>query len=485
MKNVSERQRRKILTGNLWKVVVSITFPLFCYNILNSFYGLIDSVMVANISSADVSAVSTINQIKNLISSLGSGLAAGGGIIVSRLYGSGDFKESKKFANIVFTLGLILCGFLIIFLMPFANQVLYLCQVPEELITISDSYFRLQLVEQAIIVINCIFIALEKSKGNTRIVFIVNFIIMAVKLSLNSIFIYLLNVKDLVYVELSSIIAQSVMLIIGCFYLFNKNNPFQISFKYLSLKWQYVKRILIISLPLFLGKFVISFGKVSVNAMCKNYGPLTVGALGVSNNICGLITSGTSSFEDSESSIVSQNIGNRNLKRTIKTFLVSLSLCCIWGIGGYICVRFIFQDAIINLFNINQNNTTLEFVTLIKKIFFYDSLTIPALMINSAVLGLLYGYGQTFLSTVNNLLRIFTRIGVLWYLQTFHPEMGSEACGISMGISNITIACFALIFLIIFLIKLKIKGYKGMHLNDPEPQMIEKDGILVRIENEN
>ena len=102
---------------------------------------------------------------------------------------------------------------------------------------------------------------------------------------------------------------------------------------------------------------------------------------------------------------------------------------------------------------------------MIKNIFYYDCLTIPALAINCAVLGILYGYGQTFLATINNVIRIVTRISVLWYLQSFHPEIGAEAAGISMGISNILIACSALIFLTIFFIKVKVKGYKGMRFS--------------------
>ena len=300
---------------------------------------------------------------------------------------------------------------------------------------------------------------------------------MAIKLTLNAIFIYLIKVDNLIWIEVSSLIAQSLIFIIGLLTMFNKNNIFNISIKNLNLKFEHVKKIIIISFPLFLGKFVMSLGKVTVNAMCEAYGALTVGALGISNNMCGLITSGTSSFEDSESSIVSQNLGNKNMKRTIKVFINTLIISCIWGLTGFILMRFVFLDEIIMLFN--TKNESLEFVNMIKNIFYYDCLTIIALMINSAVLGLLYGYGQTFLATLSNLLRIGTRIGVLWFLQTFHPEIGAEAAGISMGISNILIAIFAIVFLIIFLIKIKIKGYKGCHFNDPEPIMIEKDGILI------
>ena len=48
-----------------------------------------------------------------------------------------------------------------------------------------------------------------------------------------------------------------------------------------------------------------------------------------------------------------------------------------------------------------------------------------------------------------------------------------------MGISNILIACSALIFLTIFFIKVKVKGYKGMRFSDEEPKMVEVDGMLI------
>ena len=479
-KVLDEKARRLILTGNIWRVVISITMPLFFYQLINSFYSLVDQIMVAQIGQDSVSAVATLTQIKGCIMAFGSGLASGGAIIVSRLYGAGKIDESKKNANVMFSIALITSLLILLVFLPTSTAILRLCHVPSELIEISDLYFKLQLIEQVIIIFNGIFIGLEKSKGNTKIIFVTNIIIMVVKLLLNTILIYGFKVSNLAWVEFASIVSQLVLFVIAVTKLFSKSNIFKISFKTLSLKWSCVKKILLISLPLFLGKFVINLGKVAVNAMCEVYGALTVGALGISNNMCGVITNPGNSMEDSESSIVSQNLGNKNMKRTIKVFWVCMAIMAIWSVIGFLCVRVFFQDQILNLFN--TKNTSPEFIQMIKDIFYYDCLTIPSLAINAIILGLLYGYGQTFLATVNNILRIATRIGTLWYLQTFHPETGAQAAGISMGISNICIAVFAIIFLIIFLIKIKIKGYKGMKLSDPEPEMIEVDGILVRKE---
>lgn len=480
---IDEKHRREVLTGNLWKVVIYITAPLFLYQLINQFYNIIDQMMVSSINSESVSAVATIAQIKNLLASLGSGLTAGGVIFVARLYGAGDIQKARKSANVLFTMSLIIIALIIGVFMPFSTAILNVAKVPNELISISKTYFQLQLIEQVIMVINNLFIALERTKNNTKIIFISNILIMIVKLIFNVIFIYGLKVTNLAYVEVSSLIAQVTMMIIGCIYLFNKNNIFKLSFKELSLKWEIVKKIIIISFPLFLGKFIMSLGKVTVNAMCGVYGALTVGALGISNNLCGVVTTPCLTFEESTSAMVSQNLGSKNMKRCLKIFLVSSTYVLIWATIGFLCVRVIFLDQIISLFNLK--NDSLEFVTMIKEIFYYDCLTIPALAINTAILGILYGYGQTFLATINNLLRISTRIFVLWFLQKYHPEIGWEAAGISMGISNIAIAIFAIIFLIIFLIKIKTKGYKGMRFKDTEPEFIEVDGILVNKEEAN
>ncbi|MBR5144056.1 MAG: hypothetical protein IKW53_03295, partial [Clostridia bacterium] len=116
-------------------------------------------------------------------------------------------------------------------------------------------------------------------------------------------------------------------------------------------------------------------------------------------------------------------------------------------------------DQIIGLYNQNEMaEGAAEFLALIKSIHRYDSLSILALAVNSAVLGVLYGYGKTKMTMVLNISRVFLfRIPILWYFQTFHKEIGAEAAGLSMGISNICIAIASLICLGVFLWKIKAR----------------------------
>ena len=111
---------------------------------------------------------------------------------------------------------------------------------------------------------------------------------------------------------------------------------------------------------------------------------------------------------------------------------------------------------------------------MVKEIFKYDSLSILALGFNAAVLGLLYGFGKTGLSTVLNFSRIGSRIVILIFLHNVFPDLSPTTCaGLSMGISNTVILVLSVVFLVIFLINLKKKGYNGIKLTDPEPEVSE------------
>ena len=458
------KRRDRILNGNLWVTIISICAPIFLYNLFNSFYAIIDAVVVSKINATSVSAVASLSQIQNLLSSLGSGLAAGGGIIVARLFGAGDMEKARFHSNQTIGLSNIIIALLLGICIPFAVPIMRFSGVPDELISIGTSYFIVQIITLAFVFYNSVFMSMQKAKGNTKIMLWLNILTMMVKLSLSFLFVWEMNMLNIVWVAVATLIGQMVMFVILLSMMLKKDNVFIIDFSELKPKWESSRKILSMSLPIFLGKFVFSFGKVSINKMCKEYGALVVGALGVSNNINGMVTTPINSFEEGTSTIISQNIGAGNIKRAIKTFSYSFALATALGIVGYILVRFVCQDAIINLYNQNTSATdTAEFLALIKSIHRYDSLSILALAVNAAVLGVLYGFGQTKTTMVLNISRVFVfRIPVLWYFQTFHKEIGAEAAGISMGISNICIAIASLSCLAFFLLKLKKKGKEGM-----------------------
>lgn len=487
----SAKKRKMILSGDLFKTVLIICAPIALYNFFNSFYNLLDSIICASISSDSVSQVAALGQIKGCISALGGGLAAGGAIIVARHYGAGDLKKAKKNSSVLFLLGIIVSLIVIALLVPSARFIISLCQVAN----ITDNtvnYFRLQLVELAFVTINTIFIGLEKAKGNTKQILLLNVMVLIVKLTLNVIFVYGMKVDNIMWIEFATILGQLTLFAVAIKTLFSKKNILKCSVREFSLRKEYVLPIIKISIPIFLGKFVMSLGKVVVNAICGFYYNITtdgliVGALAVSNNLSGLVTSPTNAFEEGGSTIVSQNLGAKNMRRALKSFWKNLLIVAVVSAIGFVLVRFVFLDNLIDLFSKKTDMSGLTETEImaelqkqeslkryIKEIFVYDCLSIPALGLTASVLSLLYGFGKTALSSVLNFCRIGTRIIVLWICHDVF-NMDYTAAGISMGISNIMIFVLAVVFLLIFYIDLKKKGYRGMHIDDPEPKMVELD----------
>ncbi len=478
MARMDEKRREMILKGDLLKTIIIICMPLALYQFFNSCYNLLDQIICAQISVTAQNAVSSIGQIKSAFSSFGAGLAAGGGVLVSRYYGAGEVNKARHASSNLFFMSIVLSVILMVILIPLAEPLMRLCQIAEDSIAIGVGFFRLQLLELAFVSLNSVFIGLEKAKGNSKIVLKLNILVLLVKLALTVLFVFGFNLKDIIFVELATIIGQMVLTGIGLYYLFGKNNVIRLSLKMLLPKMEYSIKILKLSIPIFLGKFVMSLGKVVVNGMCGSYwntatDGLIVGTLGVSNNMAGLITSPTNSFEEGESSVVSQNLGNKNIKRAVKAFTKTLILTAIISVLGYVLMRFVFVDQLVELFT-SADSKSDTYKQMVKEIFEWDSLSIISLGITAAVLGLLYGFGQTGLSTILNLSRIGSRIVILFIMHQYLPDMSPTLCaGLSMGISNTIILIVSLTFLGIFMLRIKKHGYKGMKLTDPEPEMTE------------
>lgn len=471
MENAQQEKRKQILSGNLWKIIFYILFPLFLYKFTTSFFQVVDSLMVSNISDESVSSVSQVNQIKNFISCFGSGIAGGTAIIVSRLFGEGNIESAKKHANVGFFIELILGALTLVIILPFANFILKGFNVSDEILDMSSSYFRVATIEIILTYINTYFIAVKRSSGRTKSILYLNLLVMAIKLGLNALFVYVLKVDSIIYIALASVIANGVMTVIGLIMLFKKDFIFRINPREWMPTGKILKDIIIISIPLILSQGVIDLGKVIFNSICASYGLLAVGALGVSNHLTGVASNPFSAVQDGEASIISANVGNKNLKRCLKTLGICLIFAVGWATISFLCIRVFFEDQIISLFN--HENTSVEFVNDIKEILMFDCITIPTLIICDTCLGFLLGFGKTFMATVINIVRIASRIASILIMKYCFPELGIMSIGIAMGISNASIMLVSVVSLTIALITIKRKGYKGMRFSDPEPEYIE------------
>lgn len=452
---LTDHERRElILTGNLWRVVLMISLPLALYNSFNQLFGIFDTMIAAQLGADSVSAIAYLNQIQIMMNSFGGAIAVGGSIIIARHIGAGALDAARKTISTLFALALVIGLIILTVMVPFAEEILRLSGAPEELIVVGLNYFRVEIVMIVIMFINSVFIAIEKAKGKTQSLFLLNVCVMILKLSLTLFFVNVLG-YGVTMMAVASLIAHGVITLYAIRVLFDKKTDLKFSFKEISLSKVIIKPVFGLSLPIFFEKFLFSFGKVIVNAMSAGYGSNVVGALGISNTLGGIVTSPTNGIGDGAASVISQNVGNKNTKRALEAFKITFIINMIIGTVGFILMT-LFMDWIIGFYA----GGNLSFAREIHNIYYYERIAAITLAMSSSVMGLLYGFGFTRFALYLSMLRLFAfRIPTLYFMMHF-TNLGSESVGIAMMVSNGLVGFASLIAAWIIIKRIKNGDYQ-------------------------
>lgn len=435
------------MNGNLLAVLLYISAPLIVLNLFTYVYGIIDMVVVADKGGDVLSAVVMANQLQNLFTTLGGGLATGGSIMVSRFIGRNDYPSAKSAANTFLTVAAVISLAFVGIILPFTDPLLRAAQFDDRLLAVGRSYFAVQVITAGVGIFNSTFLSFEKSRGATTNVLFINLVVMAVKIALTLLFVQAYDL-DVVWIALSTLFANLIITSYAAVNLIRRKYLFAYSFKNNRFKADILKPYVRLSMPVFLGKFVFSFGKVIVNALGTQYNRFAPGALGVSNNVAGAVTNVTSATEEAISTVVSQNIGARNNRRALKCFWVALALDIAIALIGTFILNFI-SGWLAGFFSQGGDVTAEEAEyqrRLIEEIFRYELVGIPFLGVNAASMGFIYGLGYTKLSLVFNLSRLFVlRLPVVMIMLFCFYDFGPGGLGLGMLVSNVGVGVVSFI----------------------------------------
>lgn len=429
--------REYALTAHPLRVLLMVCGPLAVYQALQQIFKILDMLMAAHVGSDAVSAVAVFSQITLMITAVGGGLAAGGCIKISEAYGQGDYELVQKRTSTLYALVVIAGLVLMAALVPFARPFLRLLRTPEELIAAGVGYFRVEILSLIAGFFNSVYIAVERSRGHSRRIMALNLLVIAVKLGLSALFIYALE-GGVVMIAWATLLSQAVLLACAAAGMAQDEGVFRFSLSSVSPRGNTLLPILRLSYPVTAEKMLFAGGKVIVNSMSGRYGPLTAGALGVSNNIGGLTTNWHSGMLDGASAVISQNRGAGMRGRTVQLFYWLLAADVAIGVIGLAVVGPALPW-IASVFAQSKSGLDQAFLNMIVGIHRWEMLGYVTLGVNSAVNALMLGCGYAKRTMLLNLARVFAfRIPVLWYLQNYTP-MGPEAVGVTMMVSNIAV----------------------------------------------
>ena len=442
------KKRQFFLEGNILKAVLSVCLPMALFQLINELFRVFDLVITSQINPESVSAVSFFNQLNNSIVSVGTGLSIGAGILIAGLYGAGEYERLKTTVNTTFFMAGAAALVLVAGLILGARPILRLANTPAQLVEIGLNYYRITALNLFFTFFNNVYIAIEKARGNGSKIMRINFAMALTKFSFSAFFVLVLH-QGIVMIGVATLLSNLVVTAIGLYNLRNPEDVFGLSFRYVRLKNDIVKKIVSISLPVIAEKFSFSAGKVVVNSVGVNYGTQTVGALGVSNSVSALSTVPAGSIGDGGASIIRQNIGSGKKDRALKVFKSVFLVDVAWGTLGFL-LTWIFLNPILSVFS----GGDAVFAQLIRQIFLLEMLSNIFLAVHAAIMALLYAFGYTKLSFGINFARLFIfRLPILFALKQFTALSGGTAMGIVMMVSNGLTGLFALLVAMVVLRK--------------------------------
>lgn len=461
-----ESFRKYALTASPLKVLLTVCGPLALYQALQTIFKVLDSLLAAHISADAVSAVACLSQITLMITALGGGLAIGGSIKISEAYGQGNYELVRKRVATLYAMAVITSLVIVVTLVPFAEFFLRLLKTPEALIETGAGYFRVEILSLVVSFFNTVYIAIERSRGHAKKILVLNTVIIVLKLVLSALFVYVME-SGVIMIAVATLAGQMVLLMYALFTMPRDEGAFRFSMKNIRWKGDTIGPILNLAYPVSAEKVLFAAGKVTINTMSGMYGDLTVGALGISNNIGGLTTSWHSGLLDGASSLISQNRGAGKYRRTLHIYYYLIGLDVLVGVIGIIGVQ-LGLPWLASVFAQSKNNFDPVFRDMIISIHQWEMLGYITLGVNSATLALLLGYGYTKLTLLLNVARVFVfRVPVLWAFQQF-TAIGAEAVGMTMMISNVCAGLSA----VAVAIPVVIKIYRKIRTEEEAPAAV-------------
>ena len=277
----------------LWKLMASLAFD----QLLNSMMGTVGTMVVSNLGSAAISAVSLVDAINVLIVQAFYALAAGGTVVCSQYLGCKKEKEANEAARqllfITFVLSVVIAAICLAANGPLLR--LIFGEVEPQVMKYSRQYFIISAISYPFIALyddgSSIFRAQENSKTPMMISLCANIL----NLILNILFVWELHMEVIGSATATMLSRAFSMIAVLC--LLRRPELIIRPRGYLSIRpiWSQIRRILYLGIPSGIENSMFQFGKLAMQSTVSMMGTAAIAAQGMTNileNLNGILAIG-------------------------------------------------------------------------------------------------------------------------------------------------------------------------------------------------
>ena len=279
----SKIDKKNLLFSN--KALIALLIPIVIEQLLNSFMGMIDTMMVSNVGSEALSGVSLVDSVNNLIVQLFSAMATGAAIICSHYIGMKDEKGANKAARQVVLSVTVIALVITVLGLAFKRPLLGVIfgKVDEGVMDNALRYFLYTALSYPFLALFSAGSAIFRSCGNSRYPMTVSVISNVINIIGNYILIFVCGMG--VSGAAISTLVSRVICMVAVFIALAKPKQAIVVNDYISIRpeWGLISSILAIGIPSGIENSMFQFGKLAIQSTVSTMGTAAIAAQAMTN----------------------------------------------------------------------------------------------------------------------------------------------------------------------------------------------------------
>lgn len=262
-----------------------LLLPLIVEQLLSSFMGTVDTIMVSNVGPSAMSAVSLVDSINILVIQAFGALATGGVIICAQYMGKKNEKMANRSAQqVVLTVGVI-SAVITVFCLVFRSGLLRVVfgSVEEAVMKDSQTYFLITALSFPFIALYNAGAAIFRAQGISKKPMVISVVSNFINIAGNAFFIWGLHL-GVAGVAAATLISRVFCAAVVFYYLRKARQPIVLK-DYLRFRpdWQIIKKVLAIGVPSGIENSMFQFGKLVIQSTVSTMGTAAIAAQAMTN----------------------------------------------------------------------------------------------------------------------------------------------------------------------------------------------------------
>lgn len=326
------KQTKDLTEGNILGTLMRFALPVFFALFLQALYGGVDLLVVGQFAeTADVSGVATGSQLLQMVTMVTTGLSMGITILVGQRIGQKRPEEAGRAIGAGICLFAVFGVIFTILLVFGSDMISQLLHAPEEAFHETSSYIKICGAGALFIVAYNVLGAVFRGIGDSRTPLITVIIACIVNIGGDLLLVAVFHMGA-AGAAIATVAAQGISVMASLLLIRGRKLPFDFSWQNVRFDGHIIATELKLGSPVALQELLVGISFMVIQTIVNTMGVVPSAGVGVAEKVCVFIMLVPSSYMQSMSAFVAQNMGAENPVRAKKALWYGIATAFAVGV---------------------------------------------------------------------------------------------------------------------------------------------------------